>query len=225
MCETEVKLGIPVLRGVYMLRVASSMLLVVAVALLLIAPAACKADGISENFNAVTPALNATNIGSFFSVTSGTVDIVGGALFGYLCVAPESGNCLDMDGSNGTAGQISSAMISLAPGTYHLSFDLIGSQRGVETVTSVALGSLFNHTFDLASSDVSTGIVNDTIVVTSPTTAALVFTSETPGDIGALLDNVNFAAASVATPEPATLSLLGIGLVGLVARRRRATST
>ena len=59
-----------------MLRVASSILLVAAVALLLIAPSACKADGISENFNAVTPALNASNIGSFFTVTGGAVDIV-----------------------------------------------------------------------------------------------------------------------------------------------------
>ncbi len=207
-----------------MFRAAYGILLVAAVAVLLIAPAVCKADGISENFNAVTPALNATNIGSFFTVTSGTVDIVGGALFGSLCVAPESGNCLDMDGSTGTAGQISSAMMSLAPGTYKLSFDLIGSQRGVETLTTVALGSLFDETFDLASSDVTGGVVNDTILVTSPTTAALVFTSQTPGNIGALLDNVSFAPASVATPEPATLSLLGIGLVGLIARRRRATA-
>ena len=119
-----------------MFRAASGILLVAAVALLLIAPAACKADGISENFNELTPALNATNIGSFFTVTGGTVDIVGGALFGSLCVAPESGNCLDMDGSTGTAGQISSAMMSLAPGTYKLSFDLIGSQRGVQTLTN-----------------------------------------------------------------------------------------
>jgi PEP-CTERM motif len=207
-----------------MLRVASSILFVAAVALLLIAPTACKADGISENFNAVTPALNATNIGSFFTVTGGAVDIVGGALFGNLCVAPESGNCLDMDGSNGTAGQISSATMSLAPGTYTLSFDLIGSQRGVTTSTTVTLGSLFTQTFSLGSSDVTSGIVNDTIVVGSATDAALVFTSNTPGNIGALLDNVNFASASVATPEPATLSLLGIGLVGLIARRRRATT-
>jgi hypothetical protein len=207
-----------------MLRVASSILLISAVALLLIAPAACKADGISENFNAVTPALNASNIGTFFTVTGGAVDIVGGALFGNLCVAPTSGNCLDMDGSTGAAGQISSAMMTLAPGKYTLSFDLIGSQRGLTTSTTVTLGSLFNQTFTLGGTDVTMGIVNDTFTVVAPTTAALVFTSNTPGNVGALLDNVNFAAASVATPEPATLSLLGIGLVGLIARRRRATS-
>jgi hypothetical protein len=207
-----------------MLRVASNILLVAAVALLLMAPALCKADGISENFTGVTPALNASNIGTFFTVTGGAVDIVGGAVFGSLCVAPTSGNCLDMDGSTGAAGQISSAMMTLAPGTYTLSFDLIGSQRGLITSTTVMLGSLFNQTFILGSSDVSSGIVNNAIFVGAPTTAALVFTSNTPGNIGALLDNVSFTAASVATPEPATLSLFGIGLVGLIARRRRAAT-
>jgi hypothetical protein len=207
-----------------MLRVASSILLISAVTLLLIAPAACKADGISENFNAVTPALNASNIGTFFTVTGGAVDIVGDGLFGSLCVAPTSGNCLDIDGSTGAAGQISSATMTLAPGKYTLSFDLIGSQRGLTTSTTVTLGTLFNQTFILGSSDVSTGIVNDAITVGAPTTAALVFTSNTTGNVGALLDNINFAAGSVATPEPATFSLLGIGLVGLIARRRRATS-
>jgi hypothetical protein len=29
--------------------------------------------------------LNATNIGSFFTVTGGAVDVVGGPLFGWLC--------------------------------------------------------------------------------------------------------------------------------------------
>jgi hypothetical protein len=46
-------------------------------------------------------------------------------------------------------------MMSLAPGTYTLSFDLIGSQRGLTTSTTVTLGSLFNQTFILGSSDVT----------------------------------------------------------------------
>jgi len=55
----------------------------------------------TENFNELTPMLNATSVGGF-STTGGTnVDIVGGSVFGSLCVAPEAINCVDMDGSNG----------------------------------------------------------------------------------------------------------------------------
>jgi hypothetical protein len=73
-------------------------------------------------------------------------------------------------------------MMTLTPGTYILSFDLIGSQRGLTTSTTVMLGSLFNQTFILGSSDVCSGIVNDAIFVGAPTTAGLVFTSNTPGN-------------------------------------------
>src|SRR5260370_36108092 len=106
-------------------------------------------------------------------------------------------------------------MMSLAPGTYTLSFDLIGSQRGLTTSTTVTLGSLFNQTFILGSSDLTDGIVNHTIAVAAPTTTALIFTSDTPGNIGALLDNVNFAAASVPTPLSLPLCLCWAWLVGL----------
>lgn len=84
----------------------------------------------------LTPMLNSTNIGAF-TVTSGAVDVVGGTVFGYLCVAPETGNGVDLDGSTGAAGQISTANLSLAPGVYNLRFNLIGSQRGSTTSTTV----------------------------------------------------------------------------------------
>jgi hypothetical protein len=190
---------------------------VFAAAVLLIWPAVSKADILTENFNELTPALDATNIGAF-TVTSGTVDVVGGALFGSLCVSPESGNCVDLDGSStGAPGQISSAILTLAPGTYILSFDLIGSQRGVDTSTTVTLGSFYSQAFLLASSDTTSGIVSAVIHVGTTTMAPLVFTSNTSGFFGALLDNVSLAS----TPEPATLSLLGIGLAGLMFGRRR----
>lgn len=198
-----------------MSRQVSKFFKVLAVALLLIWPAVSKADTINENFDELPTSLNATNVGAF-TVTSGSVDVVGGALFGYLCVAPESGNCVDLDGSTNQAGQISSANLTLTPGTYILSFDLIGSQRGVNTSTTVTLGSLYNQTFLLSSGDVTSGIVNDTIDVGTTTVAPLIFTSNTPGNIGALLDNVTL----VSTPEPATLPLLGIGLAGWMFCRR-----
>jgi len=202
----------------------SKVLKLFAVTLLLLSPAVSKADSISENFDSLTPKLTIGTGGTVgaFTVTSGNVDVVGGALYGYLCVAPTSGNCVDLDGD--TNGQISSANLTLTPGVYDLSFDLIGSQRGYTNSVTVTLGSLYDQTFVLTSSDVTDGIVNTTINVTSTTVVPLVFTSNTPGYNGALLDNVSLTPGTVATPEPASLSLLGFGLFGLFAARRRAAS-
>jgi hypothetical protein len=129
-----------------------------------------------------------------------------------------------MDGSTGAAGQISRAMMSLAPGTYSLSFDLIGSQRGLTTSTTVTLGSLFNQTFILGSSDVTDGIVNDTVTAAAPTTTALFSpairraisgrfwtTSISRQRLWQLLRACHFVS-------------VGPGLAGLMARRRHATS-
>jgi hypothetical protein len=189
-------------------------------------PAASRADIIQENFDGLTPGLNATNIG-VFSVTGGSVDVVGSGVFGFLCVGPESGNCVDMDGSTYAAGTISlTNPVTLTPGTYTLSFDLIGSQRGVTTSTTVTLGSLYNQTFVLASGDDTDGIVSTVITVSTPTTVNLTFSSNTSGNDGALLDNVDLKAnpASSDPPDPAaeptSLSLLTMGLVGVLGRRR-----
>lgn len=185
--------------------------------LLAVAAGVSRADTISENFNELTPTLNVTSSVGAFTVTSGNVDIVGGATFGYLCVSPESGNCIDMDGN--TEGTISTGMLTLAPGTYNLSFDLIGSQRGNTTSTTASLGGLYDHTFTLASGDDTDGIVSTMFTVNSTTSAPLIFSSNTPGYAGALLDNVDLSV--VPTPEPASLSMLAFGLIGVFGFRRR----
>jgi hypothetical protein len=57
------------------------------------------------------------------------------------------------------------------------------------------LGSLFNETFVLSSGDVTDGIVNTMITNGTATTVPLIFTSDTPGNVGALLDNVSLTPA------------------------------
>jgi hypothetical protein len=110
--------------------------------------------------------LNQTTAG-VLSATSGNVDVVGsinGNLFASLCAAPESGNCLDLDGSTQGAVQLTSG-ITLQPGiNYFLSFDLVGSGRGVSTSTTVTFGS-YSQTFVLPSADVTDGIVTTQLVV------------------------------------------------------------
>jgi hypothetical protein len=182
---------------------------------------------LNENFNELTPMLTATSVGPFSAIDGTNVDIVGGGLFGGLCVAPESGNCIDMNGSGGNPQGIlrSNSAFTLQPGVeYFLSFDLVGSQRGVTASTTVSFGP-YDQTFNLASNNVTSGIVtNHLITVSAPTTAYLTFTSNIPGDVGTLLDNVMITSGTPAgVPEPATPGLLVLGLAaaGFAARMRR----
>ena len=179
---------------------------------------------LNENFNELTPQLTATAVGAFSTIGGTNVDIVGGGLFGNLCAAPESGNCVDMDGSNGLSQGIlqTTVPISLTPGVnYFLSFDLIGSGRGNTTSTTVSLGP-YSQTFVLASNDVSSGIiVNQLVTVSAPTMANLTFTSNTPGNIGSVLDNVVISTSAVTgVPEPASIVLLASALLCLGCGRR-----
>ncbi len=178
---------------------------------------------LSENFDSLTPMLTATSAGSFSAINGTNVDIVGGSLFGYLCVGPESGNCIDLGGSGGNAvGQFASSL-SLAAGTYNLSFDLIGSGRGQDTSTTVTFGD-YSQTFLLSSGDITSGVVVNQTVTVPAGTSLLEFVNNGGGNpnIGALLDNVTITPAGTAvTPEPGTLTLLATGLFGAAGAVRR----
>ena len=177
----------------------------------------------SENFDEVTPALGVSSAGAFTAINGTNVDVVGGALFGSLCHAPESGNCVDMGGSGGKnpSGDIElTTALNLAPGTYYLSFDLIGSQRDTTTMTTVDFGS-YTQTFTLGPLDFTSGIVSNQAVVWAGGPIQLRFVDNSPANnIGALLDNITVTDAST-VPEPESLVLLATGLLGGAGLLRR----
>jgi hypothetical protein len=182
---------------------------------------------LNENFEATTASLGVNSAGAFHTINGTNVDIVSAATgWASLIVAPESGKVVDLDGYSQGAIQSNSAF-DLLPGVdYYLSFDLVGSQRGNTTSTTVTFGN-YDQTFVLSSGDDIDGLVTNALVtVTTPTWAYLTFTSNTPGAMGALLDDIQISSSTAATPEPSTLLLLGSGfaLVALLFARSRRKS-
>jgi hypothetical protein len=182
-------------------------------------PAAVRAGVIlSENFDGLTEQLAVTSAGAFTTINGTNVDIVGTSF--PLCNGQESGKCIDMNGTTGNPqGQLQSSMV-FTSGSYLLSFDLIGDQRGSTASVTITLGN-YLHTFILASGDLSGGIViNAPVTVTTP--SQLLFASNTAGNVGLLLDNVVVSTPDAGVPEPSSLILMCPALLaGAMALRRR----
>lgn len=166
----------------------------------------------SDNFDSNTLATNSVPAG--WTVTAGTVDVIGAPAFFDL--VPGNGRYIDLDGSTNDAGLLSMSFSSLAAGTYTLTFDLAGSHRGTAESVTVSFGGT-SQLYALASNDGFTTFSLTAMPVAGNLT--LSFQNAGGDNVGALLDNVKITA--VPEPESGAMLLAGLAALGAVARRRR----
>jgi len=181
----------------------------------------------SDDFNKEAGS-NVLNYNSFanWDVSDGAVDIIAQGGYGISC-AGGVGKCIDLDGTVYDSGRlVTKQNFNLLPGVYTLSFAVSGNQRGnmtkwsSDTVT-VSLGNVYSETFTKTAAD-PFEVVSRTFTVSNASTGHLVFENAGGDDVGIILDNVRLNAdVPTSTPEPATIALLGMGVIGLAGLRKK----
>ena len=177
----------------------------------------------SDNFDAEgTPeqsVLNYTGFGQW-TVSEGTVDLIYNTNRWGIDCAGGSGKCVDLDGSTRSAGTLTSNSFSLPVGTYALTFDVSGNQRGgSDDTVNLTLGGYLSDAITLSAAD-SWQTMTRNFTVSAQSTDYIRFNHDGGDNIGIMLDNVYLTSV----PEPGILILFGLGLAGLGAARRRTRS-
>ena len=173
-----------------------------------------------DDFDSTPNSLNASL--AHWNVTEGSVDVIGDRPTASYDFYPGNGNYVDMDGSTGDAGRITTKQVfDFVVGTaYRLYFTMGKNGGGFETL---------NFGFDfLANSITNEGSIPTMVdqyvdfTVASNVSSAIYFEG-TGGDYhGMIVDNVILKTLNPSVvPLPATLPLVLLGLGGLVSLRRR----
>jgi hypothetical protein len=181
----------------------------------------------SEDFETAIPGLGVVVAGQFTAINNSNVDVLGpgNTNFGYECLSPESGQCVDLGGSASTAnndGDLIATVIAPSAGVYYLSFNLVGSsiQQSPATVTTVTLGS-YSQSFVLPFMDAIDGIIISAPVTLLAGANTIEIKNTDSGSYnGSILDNV--VVTDTPTPEPVTAALFGSALLLASAFRKRS---
>jgi hypothetical protein len=177
-----------------------------------------------DDFNSEHGGVGQLNYNAFanFTVSDGTVDLIGNGFFDFL---PGNGLYVDLDGSTGNAGIQTSNGLPLGAGDYSLDFYMAGSHRGdVNEVLVNVFGPLnpsYGALIVINPPNNPFSFVSIAFTLSAPDTIRFSFSNDGGDNIGALLDNVAINSAPTAVPEPASLLLVGSGILGLVRRRTR----
>jgi len=210
-----------------------SMTTAVALTAALIAAPAHAGVIFSDNFDADNTA-SVLNFNSLvnWTVGSGTIDYIRHGGFGIGCVGG-SGGCLDMDGSTGNAGRITSKQVfTFDSGVqYFIDVALSGNRRGgasdsvIVGIVQETTGTEIDLTFGPLAPSAAFGVFSVDFSGASAPGSWRLFAEGLGGDnIGAILDNYVLRDVRTATvAEPSTLLLTGLALfaAGAVRRRRR----
>lgn len=174
-----------------------------------------------DNFNAENGGYAALNYSGFnnWNVTDGSVDLIGNDSWDFH---PGNGLYVDLDGSTSNAGVLTTkaSFTYLFNKWYRLDFDLGRSQpyNGDNEVTVIV--SFVNTSYTIYDIEplTSYSIKFFDDGTSGPAIVGAISFSNAGGDnIGAVLDNVTLTQV----PEPTTLLLLGLGLIGLAGMRRK----
>ncbi len=164
-------------------------------------------------------AVNSTDV-SGWTVATGSVDLI----TGYWQSPPGGGNSIDLDGN--AAGSIYTTFATLTGHSYLVTFEVSGNPDGGDpTKLGIISAGADSQNFSYVTGSNSHGLMNyeqlTFLFTATDTSTTLTFTSADTGNspYGVVLGNIDVAPHAV--PEPITLSLMGAGLAGIGALRRR----
>ena len=121
-----------------------------------------------------------------WSVSDGAVDLIGAGLANFY---PGNGLYVDLDGTSGNAGRLTSTALFLMPGQYRFEFDLGYNPQGsfVDNGMTVSIGDAFNEAFATngAGAPPSFAHISRDFVLATATDASIVFGHAGGDNLGA----------------------------------------
>jgi len=176
---------------------------------------------LQDNFNTENGGVGVLNYTGFTNWTvsygTGTVDLIGDGFFDFY---PGNGLYVDLDGSTNQPGLFSSKT-TFAPGTYVVSFNLGDSYYNnpdysyPPNTVHITMGMGDFNVYITRNSNNNLDLFTYTFTISHA--GPLTFQNDGNDNVGAILDNVTVSAV----PEPISLLLFGLGLVGLAGVRRK----